>query len=537
LSWYRGIIAKWKELERRQKIGIIAVAALVLLALGIAIFLLANPRMVVLTTASDGIERNTITTALDAQNIRHREDGLRIMVPEADLWDAQTQYTMSSNVDLEGFTFEDALAAGGLTASARMIDESLIRAKESQLARQLLTIEGITAAQVILGIPRNNSLWMPTEEERTASVILTTNNRFNKNIGKNLSMLITSGVEELKRENVTIMDQNGEPVWLGEVSEDGVLDSQNEYRAALSTAIVQKVREVLSPAFKELRISANLVIDFAKFYEETTKLVNPVDPESSQGVVLSQELHESSSEGVETAAEPGPAANQMVTYPVGGTGNMASETADSITTFGYDQIRNISDSGQTGRILIDDSSVSVTAVNFDNYYEDEFNSGAYAEISDAGSWRAFKDSVETRSVDTDQQYIDHTVTASGISNISILSLRQPVFHDLEPSGIRTNEVLMLAVMALVIMLLAYGLLKRQKPEEITDLEPELAVEDLLVSTQIEEEKEQEMQEDERLREIKLQQDSETKQQIEKFINLRPEAAAQLLRNWLNEDWD
>ena len=36
--------------------------------------------------------------------------------------------------------------------------------------------------------------------------------------------------------------------------------------------------------------------------------------------------------------------------------------------------------------------------------------------------------------------------------------------------------------------------------------------------------------------ISMEQISETRQMIEKFVDENPEAVANLLRNWLNEEW-
>ena len=56
-------------------------------------------------------------------------------------------------------------------------------------------------------------------------------------------------------------------------------------------------------------------------------------------------------------------------------------------------------------------------------------------------------------------------------------------------------------------------------------EEELSVESLLQSTP-----------DETVEDIELESKSETRKMIEKFVDENPEAAANLLRNWLNGDW-
>ena len=61
------------------------------------------------------------------------------------------------------------------------------------------------------------------------------------------------------------------------------------------------------------------------------------------------------------------------------------------------------------------------------------------------------------------------------------------------------------------------------------MEPELSVESLLESTA-------EAQQDD-LEDIGFNEKSEARVLIEKFVDENPNAAAQLLRNWLNEDWE
>ena len=43
--------------------------------------------------------------------------------------------------------------------------------------------------------------------------------------------------------------------------------------------------------------------------------------------------------------------------------------------------------------------------------------------------------------------------------------------------------------------------------------------------------------EEELENIDVEAKSETRRVIEKFVDDNPEAAAALLRNWLNEDWE
>ena len=78
-------------------------------------------------------------------------------------------------------------------------------------------------------------------------------------------------------------------------------------------------------------------------------------------------------------------------------------------------------------------------------------------------------------------------------------------------------------------------LRREREEEIAD---EVTVEDLLQAQARKEEEAQVEQEvtEQTLDDIAYSDKSEARMVIEKFVEEKPEAAAALLRNWLNEDW-
>jgi len=97
-----------------------------------------------------------------------------------------------------------------------------------------------------------------------------------------------------------------------------------------------------------------------------------------------------------------------------------------------------------------------------------------------------------------------------------------------------QQIMIFVILALLILLLAYGVVSRARPVEVSEVEPELSVEDLLESTRLEEDKAREA---ERLMDIDFSKESDTKKQIEKFVAEKPEAVAQLLRNWLNNEWE
>ena len=121
--------------------------------------------------------------------------------------------------------------------------------------------------------------------------------------------------------------------------------------------------------------------------------------------------------------------------------------------------------------------------------------------------------------------------ATGFSTdaITILCYQQPEFHYKDKSNRTLTDIFQIALAVLIFALLGYVVFRSTRKEPEPELEPELSVESLLSSTA-------EAQQDE-LEDIGYNEKSETRILIEKFVDENPNAAALLLRNWLNEDWE
>jgi flagellar M-ring protein FliF len=122
-----------------------------------------------------------------------------------------------------------------------------------------------------------------------------------------------------------------------------------------------------------------------------------------------------------------------------------------------------------------------------------------------------------------------TATGIPVDNVTVLSWYVPQFIEYVPAPVAFGQLIMYAILALLLGLLAFGLVRRTQPAEEDEIEPELSVEDLLVSTQMEEALDEEL-----LDPIGYEEGSEAKQKLDAFIDEKPDAAASLLRHWLNE---
>ena len=116
--------------------------------------------------------------------------------------------------------------------------------------------------------------------------------------------------------------------------------------------------------------------------------------------------------------------------------------------------------------------------------------------------------------------------ATGIpeANISIIAYDVPYF-EYSKNQRSLTDYLQIIIALLVFLLLGFVVFRSLRRDEEEDVEQEVTVDQLL-----------ENQPDEELEDIGFNEKSEARILIEKFVDEKPEAVANLLRNWLNEDW-
>lgn len=134
-------------------------------------------------------------------------------------------------------------------------------------------------------------------------------------------------------------------------------------------------------------------------------------------------------------------------------------------------------------------------------------------------------------VAVDDSLVQMVANATGFptTGITILCYQQPEFHYKDKSSRTLADIFQIVLAVLIFALLGYVVFRSTRKEPEPVMEPELSVESLLESTA-------EAQQEE-LDDIGFNEKSEARVLIEKFVDENPNAAAQLLRNWLNEDWE
>ena len=140
-----------------------------------------------------------------------------------------------------------------------------------------------------------------------------------------------------------------------------------------------------------------------------------------------------------------------------------------------------------------------------------------------------KENDKRTQLEVSPDFVTLVAKATGFSeaNVQIVAYEVPMFQYKSTGGVDITFILQLVLALLIFAMLGFVVFRSLKVEHEEPVEEEVTLEELIASTQDNEEE---------LEDIGYTEKSEARILIEKFVDEKPEAVASLLRNWLNEDW-
>ena len=535
------LLERWNALDRNQKIRLTVIAAVFLLVLGATLYINLRPRYEVLVDNRDLTVISNMQNALNDAGIINRviNNGRGLAVDHRRVVDAQVLIAQQGLLEDTGagagagFTYLDALNFSGMGTTETIKRENMKKVKETELSNALRLFDGITKAAVNLTIPDDNYFFVKPVDTARASAVLTVSRPLTKTESLQVARFLCASVKGLTMDNIEISDQNYNAVYSGLQETAGSAGSQYDRELLRKNDIEMKIKVSLSPLFDAVTvINDNLKFNWDK-QTETTDTISPPISGSDAGLILKEEIEKQTSVSANAGAAPGVGANDQATntYQTQNSGSSSSSSKSNNTEYGYNRTQKVTESA-SGVLNTAESTIAVMV-----YRNKIYNQGQAAVQLNGRTWEEFKADTRETALNIDFDPIRDIIskgTGLNASNISVYGYEVPVFVDAEVRAMDARQIVMFAILGLLLLLLAIGVIRGMPREEITEIEPELSVEELLETTRMEKAKEAEKAV---LQEIELDKDSEAKKMIEKFVNERPEAVAQLLRNWLNDNWE
>jgi len=518
----------WNKWTSKQKTIIISAIAAVIVLVAILVAVLGRTKYVEVGTFDDTKTASQVVSLLRESAITTKlgPDNVTVLVDEEMYMDAVMTVSVSDMVGDE-FGLDDLLNNDLTTTNGDRLTKNHLYTT-NDLEKYIRNFYDSVDEVFITYIAKDttNSI-LASNKSIPVSVALVTNDLFKKEEALAIATQVAAAVGNYNTDDVKVTNQNGKILFNGSLE-----DAEDEFDVTDRIALEEFVRNnyidavtglMMRSFFTEVTVAPYLDINSDNTKEMITQYL-PLDGEI-HGVLI--EEHETASEGENGLGDiPGTDSNDEVDYYWADTTGGAYETSTmdrfyepsvSIKEIVYD----------TGTVNPENSSISVSAYRSIVRTEEELEMlGLLDDMSFEEYSLRNSDPVLTEVSDDLYSLVSK---GTGIPEENIKIVTYDVYKYIPREEVARDWTFYLQILLAVILIafLLFVVFRGMAPVEVTELEPELSVEQLLATTK----------ENQSLEDVEFSEQSETRKMIEKFFEENPEAVAQLLRNWLNEDWD
>jgi flagellar M-ring protein FliF len=297
------IAAFIRGLTTRQKIMIALGAAAVAATIWVFVTLLDKADYKTLYSGLSSSDAQSLSRRLSEKNIPYElaSDGTSIRVPADQLDKARLDLAAEGmpQTGRLGFELFDKPNWAGSDFAEKV---NYQRALEGELERTIQTLGEIETARVHLVLPQE-SLFTEQEHEAKASVVIKLKGgRLGDEAQEAITHLVASAVENLKPENVTLINADGGiPI----LARGGDSTSRPRSWAEFETALAKKVVATLEPVVGPGKARANVTAEYDLATSDSTQ--ETYDPNGS--VVLTSQISEERVGETDAQGTPGTASN------------------------------------------------------------------------------------------------------------------------------------------------------------------------------------------------------------------------------------
>ncbi|WP_372956269.1 flagellar basal-body MS-ring/collar protein FliF [Marinobacter sp.] len=300
----------FNRLNLLRQIGLmVGLAASV--ALGVAVVLWAQePNYQPVLGDLSSYNPEDVSRILDQSGIEYRMDGRSgaLLVAADDVYNARLKLAAEGVTDRDTIGYELLDQDQGLGTSQFMETVSFRRGLEGELARTISSMRSVKSARVHLAIPER-SVFVRDARKPTASVFLNVfaGRRVEQEQIRAIVNLVAGSVPEMSREQVTVVDQNGNLLTGREEDENRRdMQEQYEYTERVEERLTRRVASMIAPIVGDSRFRAEVSadLDFSSL-EQAEELFNP----EQQAIRSEREMSEQRSAGAQGGV-PGALSNQ-----------------------------------------------------------------------------------------------------------------------------------------------------------------------------------------------------------------------------------
>lgn len=505
----------YQSLNTSQKIKIGVSGLLVITAIALMVFFTSRPEYVLLYSNLTVSDAGEMTKKLDELGIPWKsqdgqEEGKTTLLVPQEYKDKAKMNLAIEGLPKQGFSYEEMMNTSSLTMTNDERKKRFLIAQQNALARTIEEIDGVKSAVVNLSVAEDTNFLVDPQKSK-ASVFVTLDN--DKNLTEEqtngIVMLVANAVKGLDPENISIVDNKGRLL--------NKKNNTNNFDATTQMGLQQQVQNDLKASLEQflstvygvgnVAVMVNVKMDFDSEVTDIQEFSPPIEGETTGLIRSMSELKEQVINGVSGGAPGTDSNSEDITQYVEGS-NEASKYDKANKTINY-EMNELKRKIVKAQGQIKDITVAVL-INKKALVDQELSEEHKQEIINLVSASA---GLDTKVVEVMARDFDNTLSEQ-FANANAMRQNQGIF-----GGIPLWSVGILA--ALLLGGAGYGVYRmRKRKDEVDEL---LQKQPVTVEQTINE------------IDIEGKEKSGYKKEIEKFVDRKPEAVAQLLKTWLNED--
>ena len=527
----------WNRYTTKQKTIIICVTAAIFFAIVLLAYFLTRPVYVDLITLNSNAA-SEFREQLDSEGVDYKDEALsadrvKFSVEQSQYSDAVMVMGANQVVDDTGLSWEDALEED-MTTTSQVRSTRITLALQASIRQGLMTFDGVEDATVYLDRPEDDNTVFAEKEESSvsASLKLKSGYEMDEEVAMGIAYYIANAVGNKTTDNIILTDTAGNLLY-GQKEDNtlgGAVKNAADYREKLQNTFAKNVETMLRKAgWDDVEIGKSAIKFRMDKIEELVKTYT-ANEGMDQGLYSHSYNYKSVGQSG-TGGIPGTDSNGDETdYMIQANGSTNTETTlDKYDYLPNETVRNIE--YEVGAVVPEESSIGIILTHYNVIHEESLEEQGLLDDISFDQYIEQNNTATRVDLENPDELVALVSAATGIAtgNIEIIAYDKPVYEAAETGSFFDNitNYLMVLLTVLIAALLIFVIIRGTSPVEVTETDPELSVEDLLETTRPDQAA---------LDEIELEDKSETRILIEKFVDENPEAVALLLRNWINEEW-
>ncbi len=503
-------------MSTRTKIIIASGSAALVILLAVLVFMFTRVDYVPLAQNVSLEQASTITAKLTELNVKWKDENntSTILVDKKDLSKARMALAVDGLMSEKNFNWTDVFATNSLTMTSEEKSKMYLIAQASTLSKSLESINGIEKAIVNLYIPNDSNYLITDGVESKASVILKLEDgvTLTEKQVNGIVMVLVNSVKGLSAERVSIVDQNGNELnKSGTDLESQTISSQFDMKTAVEERLNKSLEDMLATLYgkKNIKVMTSVALSFDTVNTVSKAFSTPVEGDTNGLVRSVAEITENVANGGTASGAPGTDSNNNTTNYAENVQTTTNNLEKSSKTLNY-ELNEINTQVTKAKGTITDVTVGIiinTDALVDNALTEQHKTELTALVTSSVG-------LSTKNVNvTAAKFADPNADMTQVSNLDKSSQGVPVW------------VFVAVAVALALAGAGVFVVRNNRKKAAQAAAEEAARAAALAQEQKQLEEIQ----------IELEDKSSPKYQIEKFIDTNPEAVAQLLRNWLNEE--